>query len=130
MNKVILSGFVASDIQLHEGNTPRLTWSIAINEYTGGDTNTIFVPCVMFGKGIDFVQKYFKKGSGMEIEGRLNIYKNNDGKIYTSIMVKSIEFGKGNKNSGAGTVTDKKEPVRNISNEDNPFDDSEIAGLF
>jgi single-strand DNA-binding protein len=126
MNKVMLSGYVTGDIQLHEGTTPRLTWSIAINEYFGGETNTQFVPCVMFGKGIDFVQKYFKKGSGMEVEGRLNIYKNDEGKIYTSIMVKSVEFGKGSKSSGEQTATGKKE----ITKEDNPFDDSEIADLF
>ena len=54
MNKVMLSGYVASELKLFEGTIPRLTWSIAVNEYVGGDTNTTFFQCVMFGKGIDF----------------------------------------------------------------------------
>lgn len=129
MNKVMLSGFVSTDITAHDGNTPRITFSVAVSEYFGGDSNVQFIPCVMFGKGIDFVQKYFKKGSGIEVEGRLNIYKNDEGKIYTSVMVKSVEFGKGkgkDSDGGAKPVANKKEQMQN----DNPFDDSELADLF
>lgn len=55
-----------------------------------------FIPCVAFGKTAEFAEKYLKKGTKVNIEGRLTSgsYTNKDGvKVYTlEVTVEDMEF--------------------------------------
>ena len=61
-----------------------------------GQDNADFIPCVAFGKGGEFVEKYCKKGTKLAVSGRIQTgsYTNRDGqKVYTTeIVVEEQEF--------------------------------------
>lgn len=76
MNKVILMGRLT--------NNPELRYStgqnhLAVCRYTlavdrnGKEKGTDFIPCVSFGKGAEFAEKYFRKGQMIAIVGRLQV---------------------------------------------------------
>ncbi len=61
-----------------------------------GDQNADFIPCVVFGKGGEFAEKYLRKGTKVAIVGRIQTgsYTNRDGqRVYTTeIVVEEQEF--------------------------------------
>jgi single-strand DNA-binding protein len=68
-----------------------------------GNYDADFLPCVAFRSQADFVSKYFKKGSLIGIEGRVQTrnYDAQDGtkRYVTEVVVENIEFV-GGKNDG------------------------------
>ena len=96
MNKVILMGRLTkrSEVRYTSGEN-----SLAIARYTlavdrkirkDGDTTADFIPCVVFGRSAEFVEKYFRKGLKITIAGRIQTgsYTNRDGqKVYTTEVV-------------------------------------------
>lgn len=110
MNLVIVSGRLAQDPKISESasGSKIARFSIASqrsykNKETG-QYDADFISCVAFGKTADFIEKFFKKGSGIEIQGTIvtGNYTNKDGqKIYTTdINVSSAEFAKGSSGGG------------------------------
>ena len=103
MNKVILMGRLTRDpeVRYSQGDS-----SLAIARYTlavdrrfkrDGDEQTAdFIGCVVFGKGAEFAEKYFRKGIKIMVSGRIQTgsYTNKDGvKVYTTdIVVEDQEF--------------------------------------
>ena len=78
-NKVIMMGNITRDIELSftPAQTPIAKFGLACNEkYKGQDgqpkEKTCFVDCVMFGKRAEVINKYFKKGDPILIEGKLD----------------------------------------------------------
>ena len=78
---------------------------MAISRYTlavdrrfkrDGDQNADFIPCVSFGKGGEFAEKYFRKGTKIAVVGRIQTgsYTNSKGdKVYTTeVVVEEQEF--------------------------------------
>ena len=103
MNSVQIIGRVCRDIEVRysqNGND-----STAIERFTvavdrrfkkeGGDTAD-FISCVAFGKTAEFLEKYFKKGMRIALNGRIQTgsYTNKDGvKVYTTdIIAENVEF--------------------------------------
>ena len=96
MNSVVLMGRLTKDPETRytQGSN-----SIAICRYTvavdrrfkkDGEQDADFIPCVVFGKGAEFAQKYFAKGSRVCVSGRIQTgsYTNKDGhKVYTTEVV-------------------------------------------
>ena len=102
MNKVILMGRLTRDPEVRY--TPGEN-SFAIARYTlavdrkirkDGDATADFINCVVFGRSAEFVEKYFRKGLKITIEGRIQTgsYTNRDGqKVYTTeVVVEDQEF--------------------------------------
>ena len=101
MNKVILMGRLTRDPELKYSTGER---QMAIARYTlavarkvkTNDTEADFINCIAFGKSAEFVEKYFRQGQRVLIEGRLQTgsYTNKDGKtVYTTdVIVDSGEF--------------------------------------
>ena len=103
MNKVILMGRFARDPEVRYSQNAN---SMAIARYTlavdrevksqDGQQDSDFISCVAFGKGAEFVEKYFHKGSKVLITGHIQTgsYTNRDGqKIYTTdVIVDKHEF--------------------------------------
>ena len=102
MNKVILMGRLTRDpeVRYTQGNDP-----MAIGRYTlavdrrfkkDGQEGADFIPCVVFGKGGEFAEKYLRKGTKIAVTGRIQTgsYTNKDGvKVYTTeVVVEEQEF--------------------------------------
>lgn len=101
MNKVILLGRLTQDPVISyggENNTAAARYTIAVNRMykRDGDPDADFFNCVSFGKQGEFVEKYFRKGIKVLIEGEIrnNNYVNRSGeRIYSvQIITSSVEF--------------------------------------
>lgn len=107
MNRVILMGRLTRDpeVRYTQGTT-----SMAVANYTlavdrrfkkGGEASADFIRCVVFGKGAEFAEKYFKQGTKLIISGRIQTgsYTDKDGrKVYTTdVVVDEQEFAESKK---------------------------------
>ena len=102
MNKAILMGRLTRDpeVRYTNGDKPmciaRYTLAVDRRFKREGQDGADFIPCVAFGKGGEFVEKYCKKGTKLAVTGRIQTgsYTNKDGqKVYTTeIVVEEQEF--------------------------------------
>lgn len=119
MNKVILIGRLTKDPETRytQGDNP-----MAISRYTlavdrrfkrGGEQSADFIPCVAFGKGGEFAEKYLRKGTKVAVVGRIQTgsYTNRDGqKVYTTeIVVEEQEFAESKAGGQQNTQPAKEE---------------------
>lgn len=118
MNKCMLVGRLTRDPEIRytqgENESCIARFSIAINrrfKNAEGNYDADFINCVAFGKGGEFIEKYFKKGMAIGISGRIQTgnYINKDGvKVYTTdVVVEEAEFveSKGSNNSSENTAS-------------------------
>lgn len=129
MNRVILMGRLTKDPELRysQSNNPlaiaRYTLAVARKVKTN-DTEADFINCIAFGKSAEFVEKYFRQGQRVLIEGRLQTgsYTNKEGqKVYTTdIVVETQEFADG-KNRDTAKNTDDFMPVDEMNEDGLPF---------
>lgn len=120
LNKVLLMGNLTRDPQLTylPSQTPVVEFGLAMNrrfkkqDGSMGD-ETCFVDCRMFGKRAETVNKYFKKGEPIFVEGRLQYdqWQAQDGtkKSRLRVFVENFEFigrggGQGGQNSGTAAA--------------------------
>lgn len=111
LNKVFLMGNLTRDVQLTylPSQTPVAEFGMAISrkfkKQDGSEGEEVcFVDCRLFGKRAEVVQKYFKKGEPIFVEGRLQLDQwEKDGKKLSRIriFVENFEFvgGKGKQDS-------------------------------
>lgn len=128
MNIWIGEGRIVRDIELKTSKTgtefAKIT--IAVNRRTGKDQEkkADFIDCTVFGKTAAFVSKYFTKGDGILIRGRLesDAYEAKDGTKRTkwSISVDDVEFPQGKKSQG-GSVQNDAEQFPDVDPSDIPF---------
>ena len=129
MNKVILMGRLTREPELRysQSNNPlaiaRYTLAVARKVKTN-DTEADFINCIAFGKSAEFVEKYFRQGQRVLIEGRLQTgsYTNKEGqKVYTTdIVVETQEFADG-KNGDTTKNTDDFMFVDEMNEDGLPF---------
>ena len=99
MNKVILMGRLTRDPEIRQaGETTIARFSIAVDrryKQDGGQAAD-FPSIVAFGKTAEFIEKYFKQGMKVAIDGRLQTgnYTDKDGvKHYTTdVIAEAVEF--------------------------------------
>lgn len=106
MNKVILMGRLTRDPEVRYSQNDT---SLAIARYSlavdrrfarrneGNNEQTVdFINCVVFGKGAEFAEKYFRQGMRVLVTGRIQTgsYTNKDGqKVYTTdVVIEDQEF--------------------------------------
>ena len=113
--KLIIQGNIG---QIHEARfTPAgdmvLGFSVAYSE--GKDKPTTWFNCTAFKKSGEFVQKYFNKGDGMIVEGRIKCekYQGKDGteKESWKVDVDKVAFAGGKREGGEVEPTAKARPV-------------------
>ena len=113
MNKVVLVGRLTRDPEVRStssgSNTARFTVAVNRNfRNKDGQYDADFVSCVAFRNTADFVSKFFKKGSMIGLEGRIQTgsYDAQDGsKRYTTdVVVDNVEFV-GGRNEGSSMPT-------------------------
>ncbi|MBZ4212580.1 single-stranded DNA-binding protein [Mycoplasma sp. U97] len=113
MNKVLLVGWIASDIKLDKtkSNVKYARCSIALRK-PGLNDYVDYISLVAWDKIAEYMQKNIKKGSLVSLEGTLstNQYKI-DEKIVkqTNVVVKSINLLINNRSNDNPSVNDKNE---------------------
>ena len=121
LNKVLLMGNMTRDPQLTylPSQTPVVEFGLAMNRrYKKQDgsmaDDTCFVDCQMFGKRAETVNKYFKKGDPIFVEGRLKYDSwEKDGRRQSRlrVFVENFEFlGKGGGGSSQGGGNNATQP--------------------
>ena len=111
MNKVDLTGRLTKDPQSRWTNGQESQEQICIVRFTLAvnrrkkDAGADFISCVAFGKSAESLEKYCKKGTKLEISGRIQTgsYTNKDGgKVYTTdVIVEEWEFAESKAAAGA-----------------------------
>lgn len=100
MNKVILKGRLARDIELRTTTTGKAvgTFSLAVDRRMKqeGQPDADFIPCVAWGKTAEVMAQYLAKGRETLVEGRMQVrnYDDNNGnkRYVTEVIVESFEF--------------------------------------
>ena len=96
LNSVILQGRLCADPDVRYTQDQKVVarFRIAVNRFKRDETD--FINCVSFGKSAELIEKYFKKGSEILVNGRLQTgsYSKEDGtKVYTTdVIVNEINF--------------------------------------
>ena len=110
MNKVVLVGRLTRDPEVRSSSNgmQNARFSVAVNrnfKNREGNYDADFISCVAFGRTAEFIGKYFKKGSMIGIEGRIQTgsYDAQDGtKRYTTdVAVDNVEFVGGRNESSS-----------------------------
>lgn len=127
MNLVVLHGRLAKDVESRysQSATPVAigNFSIAVKKDFAkqGEQDTDFFNCVAFGKTAENIEKFFKKGDGIIVKGRLqNDIWQQEGKnrVSTKIVVEGFDFAE-------KVGSSSNQPQSNISNiqddDDLPF---------
>src|SRR5574344_1909627 len=101
MNKIILVGRLTKDPEIRTTSSGISTsnFTIAVNrnfKNKEGNYDADFLPCVAFRNSADFINKFFKKGNLICVEGRVQVrnYDAQDGtkRYVTEVMVENAEF--------------------------------------
>lgn len=128
MNKIILAGRLARDPELKTTNTGTevCNFTVAVDRRfaaKGEDKQADFVNCTAWQKTGVFVEKYFKKGDGITIDGRLESHKyvDKDGnnRVAWDVICDNVEFPLGK--SGNAVQADTNGFVEVPNDEELPF---------
>lgn len=131
-NKVIMMGRLTRDPEIKEtsGGTKVAEFGLAVDSGWGENKRTTFVDITAWSKQAEFVAKYFHKGDGIHIEGRLDLDtwedKNGGGKRSKHrITSERITFplgGKGKSDGASDGLSQKKwDAPKEDDLEDVPF---------
>lgn len=105
MNNVTLMGRLTRDpeTRMSQSGTQVTKYTLAVDRVGEGAD---FIPCVVFGKGAEFAEKYLTKGVKIGVVGRIQTgsYMAKDGhKVYTTeIAVDKQEFAESRKEQTDG----------------------------
>ena len=98
LNKVILQGRIAQDIEVKQTQTGKAvaSFSLAVErDYaTNGQKETDFINIVAWGNTAEFIGKYFGKGKQMLVTGSINVRKyqaqNGENRYVTEVIADSV----------------------------------------
>lgn len=134
MNHIIITGRLGRDPELKTGGngTEYCQFSVAVDRRKTDkdqEKKTDWFRCVAFGKTAVFIDKYFKKGDGIELDGRMenSPYKDKDtdkNRDSWQLMVERVEFPKGGKGGEGSGSSGSSAPVsgfEQIDPDDLPF---------
>lgn len=121
MNKVVLMGRLTRDpeVRYSQGDNALAVarYSLAVDRRFKRDNEPAadFIPCVVFGKGAEFTEKYFRQGMKVTICGRIQTgsYTNKEGvKVYTTeVIVEEQEFAESKKSTDQNTSSNQSRPA-------------------
>lgn len=100
MNKVILLGNLVKDLEVTVTKNDKLVGktTLAVNEGYGDNKKTTFVNLTIFGERCDKLQQYLLKGTGVMIDGKLDINnvqdKDGNWSTYVTIIVNDLQITK------------------------------------
>lgn len=117
MNKIILLGNLTKDVEVRYTSKDLAVgrFGIAVKrdyKNANDEYETDFANCVVYGQLAETMSKYFKKGSRILVEGRLQSgsYDKDDGtKVYTTdVIVEKINFVDSKKEQKEETPEEKE----------------------
>lgn len=128
MNNIVLAGRLTKVPELKTTNSgvDVLPFTIAVNRAYAKSNDEVtadFIPCIAWRKTATFISKYFNKGDGIVIKGRLETRKlvdnNGNNRVSYEVIVENTEFPQGkSKNNTTATNT----PIPSMA-DDLPVDD-------
>jgi len=132
LNVCILSGYLANDVSYDEYDTTnRAKFTVAVSRPGSKDKEgnrkqlTDFIRVIAWGKNADVANNYLKKGSGIEIYGRLSVnsFENDEGerRKYYEVVANQLIFPP---SKGNGKNSEKKD------NEKKKEEDEEIDDIY
>ncbi|WP_338985139.1 single-stranded DNA-binding protein [Spiroplasma endosymbiont of Diplazon laetatorius] len=117
MNSVNLIGRITKDPELRSSSNGKsfVAFTLAVNEFSGGNQFTQFVPCFAWEKTAENLAKFVKKGAQISVEGSINVrQENNNGQFSQIVTVRAnrIEFlsGTGSTQSGSSNSFESNQP--------------------
>ena len=130
MNKIVLAGRMVRDPELRTTNmgTEVCNFTIAVDRrFTakGAEKQADFINCTAWQKTAAFVDKYFQKGDGITIEGRLEsrkyVDKDGNNRVAWDVVCDNVEFALGKSGGGNATQTDNTGFAEIENDDDLPF---------
>ena len=130
MNKVILVGRVAKDVELRTTTSGKsvATFTLAVNrDYKNaeGKYDADFFTCVAFEQRAETISKFVSKGDKFGVIGKLTTrnYEKNGSKVYvTEVKVEEFEFPESKKDTPTAPKIDVEvDDFEEIDDEDLPF---------
>lgn len=128
MNNIVLAGRLtkAPELKATNSGVDVLPFTIAVNRAYAKSNDEVtvdFIPCIAWRKTATFISKYFNKGDGIVIKGRLETRKwvdnNGNNRVSYEVIVENTEFPQGkSKNNTTATNT----PIPSMA-DDLPVDD-------
>ena len=114
MKRVVLMGRLTKDPDVrYSKETCVARYTLAVDRRGEGAD---FIPCVAFGKGGEFAEKYLRKGTKIAVSGRIQTgsYTNKEGqKVYTTdVIVDDQEFAESKKQDGFELLPENEMPFR------------------
>ncbi len=106
MNKVILLGRLTRDPEIRYSAgaeakaVAKFTLAVDRRFKREGEQSADFINCTAFGKSAEFVEKYFRKGQKILVEGhwQTGSYEKNGTKYYTNdCIIEQMDFAEGRK---------------------------------
>lgn len=96
LNTIILQGRLTKDAEIRYTNSQKAVASFTVAVDRGKDKGADFINCVAWENTALFIEKYFRKGDMILIEGRLQQrnYEDKDGNKRTlyEVVVGSVNF--------------------------------------
>ena len=116
MNVVVLIGRLTRDPELKFGQSGKAysKFSIAVNRQFSKD-EADFINCVAFGKTAEFVGEYFRKGTKIAINGRLQMNRyeiNGEKRTSYDVVADNVEFAE-SRQSGVDSESFRTNSYRN-----------------
>lgn len=127
LNRVLLHGRLTSDpkVQYSQDGKEIVRITVAVNGFKENAAD--FIRCVAFDKKADTIGKYFRKGSQIIVDGRIQTgsYTDKDGKVIytTDVFINDFDF--------CGKKEDINEPVPQMPEPSDfvEMTDAELEGL-
>ena len=122
MNKIILVGRLARDPEYRQSTSGigMTTFTVAATrnfKNKDGNYDADFLPCVCYRQTAEFVNRYFKKGNLISVEGRVQVrnYDDNNGqkRYVTEVIADNVEFlgSKASSNNSNNTGSSNNGPT-------------------
>ncbi|QEH61222.1 single-strand DNA-binding protein [Spiroplasma chinense] len=131
MNSVNLIGRITKDPELRtsSGGKSYVAFTLAVNEFGGGNQFTQFIPCFAWEKTAENLAKFVKKGAQISVEGNLNVRQDNsNGQFSTVVTVRAnrVQFlggtGQGQSAGGSSNFAQPSSPAQSNQSSSSNFD--------
>ena len=132
MNKIFITGRMCRDteIKVTDAGKEYANFSVAVDRRfkpKDGDKETDFFDCTAWGASAAFINKYFHKGDGITIEGRMESrkYTDKDGnkRVFWGVTCENVEFPLSKKSGGDYSEADNNTAQTDGSAFAEPSDD-------
>lgn len=125
MNYIAFDGRITKDIEISTSKDGKeySKFTVAVDRRVkkGEEKKADFIDCIIFGSGASFLNRFFKKGDGVVVEGTLTSdkYTNKEGKSVTkwSVLVDKIGFPVGGRKAESNESSETVE----VNPDDIPF---------